>query len=188
MSDTPPQDYEADLSIDINALEVEWMNQPKLFMHYSKLLADARDSLARAAEKEDVMRAELASDIRKRPTAYEVEKITEAVVNEIVTRSLKNEFGAPSSDKDALELIKFYRAAHNTALEQKADTDFLTAAVRAFDQRKDALESLVRLHGQNYFAGPSVPHEVGREFISKVEERKNIDVKQKIAAATRRKN
>lgn len=180
--------YEADLHIDIDALEVEWMNQPALFMRYSKQLAEARDIFAQDSEKEDVLRAELASDIRKRPTVYEMEKVTEGSLNETVTRCLAvNDFGMPTRDKEAIDIIKRFRAAHTMALDGKNNVDLLEAAVRAFNQRKDALENLVRLHAQNYFAGPSVPHEVGREFIAKVEDRKNAVVREKIAKSLRRK-
>jgi hypothetical protein len=38
-----------------------------------------------------------------------------------------------------------------------------SGVVKSFEHRKSALENLVRLHGQSYFAGPSVPHNLSEE-------------------------
>ena len=37
--------------------------------------------------------------------------------------------------------------------------------------RKDALENLVRLHGQSYFAGPTAPHDA--KFIQEARKKKD---------------
>ena len=49
------------------------------------------------------------------------------------------------------------------------ELEVMGAAVRALDQKKSALENLVRLQGQNYFAGPSVPRTIGAEWVKEVE-------------------
>jgi len=41
-------------------------------------------------------------------------------------------------------------------------------------QRKDALENLVRLHGQQYFAGPKMPRDVQWERQQKIERSNDI--------------
>ena len=53
-----------------------------------------------------------------------------------------------------------YKKANEEFLNAKYEVDVAQAAVVAMSQRKDALENLVRLHGQQYFAGPKVPHDI----------------------------
>ena len=50
-----------------------------------------------------------------------------------------------------------YQMANQEYIERKYEHDIATGVVRAFDHRKAALENLVRLHANQYFAGPSVP-------------------------------
>ena len=45
-------------------------------------------------------------------------------------------------------------------------------AVYAFEQRKTSLENLVRLHGQQYFAGPKMPRDLRKEVDRRAQQRK----------------
>ena len=56
--------YEEDLIIDPEQLDVEWMNQPRLYMMYAARLADVDSDKARAKEKLDVIKAEVDAEIR----------------------------------------------------------------------------------------------------------------------------
>jgi hypothetical protein len=162
-------DYEKDLVIDLLALHTEWNNQPRVFMRYSRALADKRDELVRAEQRADVERAEADKRARQRHVADE-KKPTEAVINsEILTDT---------------ECKKFTEIV----FVLKHETDILQAAVRAFDQRKDALENLVRLHGQQYFAGPAVPYEVGRQFVEAAGEAERGESREKAVERTRRRS
>jgi hypothetical protein len=144
--------YEDDLKINMLSLHTEWNEQPRLFMKYSMLLADKRDELSRAEQSADVERAEADKRARARHAGDE-KKPTEGVINsEVLTDS-------------------GYKQKADKLLNVKHEVDILQAAVRAFDQRKDALENLVRLHGQQYFAGPQVPYEIGKEFVQQAEAR-----------------
>ena len=142
-------DYEKEIRIDETALDVEWLEQPRLFMKYAQHLAEMRKRLDAAKEQLDLVRAELDKDIRMNPDKYEISKITETVVsNTIITQ--------PE-----------YREANKEMIDAKFEVDIAMAAVRAFDQRKDALENLVKLHGQQYFAGPKVPRDIHQEWEAK---------------------
>ena len=46
--------------------------------------------------------------------------------------------------------MKFY-------VKTKHELDIARAASIALDHKKRALQNLVQLHGQNYFAGPKIP-------------------------------
>jgi hypothetical protein len=113
--------------------------------------AAARDTADRAKERLEVYDAGLGLKIRANPAQFGLEKITESSVQAVI---LLDKEHARLSD----EL--------NTARYQ---LEVIAAAVRALDQKKSALENLVRLQGQNYFAGPSVPREIGKEWVKEVE-------------------
>ena len=56
-----------------------------------------------------------------------------------------------------------YEAANRLYIDAKYEYDIAIGVVRAFDHRKAALENLVRLHSQSYFAGPAVPRNIAEE-------------------------
>ena len=45
----------------------------------------------------------------------------------------------------------------------------------AIDQKKSALENLVKLHGQMYFAGPSIPRDLDKEWEKREKEKRVSD-------------
>ena len=136
--------YEEDIRIDESALDVEWLNQPGLFMKYSRHLAETRKILDETKQKLDVTRAEVDKAIRKNPEACGIIKVTEgSIQSAIITNS-------------------DYTEAYQEYLNSKYETDMAQGAVNAFNQRKDALENLVRLNGQQYFAGPRVPRDLAQ--------------------------
>lgn len=139
-------DYERDLYIDESALDVEWLDQPMLMMRYSKELSKAEREVARLKEKQAVVKAEFDRDIRLVPESFDVKgKITEAVVSNTIL------------------FQKEYKEVTTELIEAQYELSMLKGAVNAIHQRKDALQDLVRLHGQRYFAGPSVPRDITHE-------------------------
>ena len=141
--------YERDISIDQDALDVEWLDQPKLMFRYAQHAADMQRDYDQAKEQLDVVRAELDKKVREAPENYDIAKLTETVVsNTIITQ-------------------KEYKQASTNVVNAKHDLDMARAAVKAMDGKKDALENLVRLHGQQYFAGPSVPRDLNKEWEAK---------------------
>lgn len=144
--------YERDMHIDETALDWEWLEQPKLMMRYSERLADAALEVSRAKEALDVEAAQLDKLIRNNPDEFGIDKITETVIRNTIIQQ------------------ESYTAATSTYNEAVYDEMMLKSAVRAIDYRRSALENLVRLHGQQYFAGPSVPRDLGAEVIKKREQ------------------
>lgn len=137
--------YEQDIRIDETALDVEWLEQPSLMMKYARVAIEARKKLDQAKEALDVAKAELDKNIRSNPERFGLEKITEgAITSAILTH-------------------KDYAKANQEMIEAKYQTDMANAAVRAVEARKDALENLVRLFGQSYFAGPKMPRDLTHE-------------------------
>lgn len=170
-------DYELDIVIDEQALDVEWLDQPRRMGEYCRLTADARKTMDLAAENLAFVKATVERAIRLDPDRYGVKPgvrgITEASI-------------------DAAVLIHDeYQIASRSLIDARYNHDVSVGAVRAFDQRKSALENLVRLHGQNYFAGPSVPHDLPAERARRDQETRrqaNARVRLGSAASLRRRS
>lgn len=138
-----------DIRIDESAIDIEILQQSELMLEYLHIEADARNDLDRAEDELDVISVELDRDIRRNPEKYEVEKITEPVVSATI------------------KLQKKYSKAHDKALNCKHEYNSAKSAVRAIEVKKTMLENLVKLHGQSYFAGPSVPRDLQAENAKK---------------------
>lgn len=161
-------EYEKDLFIDESALDVEWLGQPMLMVKYSRELASAEREVARLKEKISVEQAKLDKEIRTNPEKYGLYdiKITEAVVtNAIVTN-------------------KEFRKLKDELIDANYEVGMLKGAVDAVKQRKDALQDLVKLHGQQYFAGPTMPRNLSFEVEQKMKKEKS---NQAITITRRRK-
>ena len=165
-------DFEKDVRIDADSLEVEWTRQPELTHKYGLELARARAEADRTKEALALIEAETKAAIRANPAKFGIEKVTEGAINEAVTIS------------------DGYRAATADHLKAKADQDIIQAGLNAIYAKKDALENLVRLLGQNYFAAPTVPHNITEEVRKRMEAAKSdtatVRVKEALKSTRRR--
>ena len=151
--------YEQDIRIDQSALDVEWLDQPSLVFRYGKLTADWEKRMDSVKRKLDVTRAELDARIRRNPENFQLEKVTEIAIN------------------NAILVHPDYEVVYHEYLEVKYELDMCRTVVRALQDKKSALENLVKLHGQNYFAGPSVPRDLSREWENRERQKQaNISV------------
>jgi len=141
--------FDADIGIDEDALDLEWLEQPEKMLRYGQYCASCRLQMDYAKEKVDVTWAELDNQIREDPVAFGLGKITEAVVSNTILRQPE------------------YQKAMKAFLDAKHEYEMALAAVRAMDQRKSALERLVQLHGQEYFAGPKAPRNLTEERMAR---------------------
>ncbi len=146
--------YEDDIGIDQSGLDVEWLGQPGLMLKYGRSAAHAGRAADLAKERVEIVIAELDKDIRNKPGDYGVSKITESVVD------------------NTIKMQPAYLSANGEYIEAKYEFELSKYAVRAFDARKLALENLVRLHGQQYFAGPQVPRDINKEWERKAKQQK----------------
>lgn len=155
-------DYEKDTSIDSTALDVEWLNQPDLMRKYSIHAADMKKLTDEAKERLDVGKARIEMDIRKHPEFYELAKATEAAIQSTIL------------------LHPEYQALSKEYQEARYEHEVALAAVRAIDQKKTALENLVRLLNVAYFAGPQTPRDLQKESLEH-KKRKSANAKVKIS-------
>jgi len=149
--------YEKDITIDETGLDIECLNQAALFMKYSINSAEAAQARDLAKDGLDLVRAQIDKEIRFTPERFFITKITETVVSNCIIEQ-------PD-----------YEKANKAYLQARYEADVAQGAVRAFDQKKSMLEALIKLHGQNYFAGPSIPRNLEEEK-AKRQERVNVKV------------
>ena len=134
--------YEQDMYIDENMLDVELLGQASLMSKYSRMLAEAIRDRDIAKESVELMKAEINLDIRKDPLKYKLEKVTD------------------NSVAAAILMEQDFQDAQNEYNEANYQYNVMLGVVKATEHRKSALENLVKLNGQNYFAGPALPHDM----------------------------
>lgn len=132
------------LTIDKERLDSACLEQPHLVYEYSTKLAHVRAELDEAKAELDITEAEVAKDIRDNPRKYGFEKEARLTVD---------------ATKNATRETREYQIATKRVNKLKHTVDMLFAAVTALDHRKKMLESLVHLHGQQYFASPRLSTE-----------------------------
>jgi hypothetical protein len=159
-------EYEKDLFIDESSLDVEWLNQPLMMFRYTRERAKAEKEVSRLKRKLKVTAATLDKDIRTNPSDY---KITVKLTEEVV--------------KNAVLCDEEYQEIELELIEANYELSMIEGAVESIKQRKDALQDLVRLHGQQYFAGPSVPRDISHE----VKQRHLKQTSNSVVKITRRK-
>ena len=153
--------YLVDIEIDPTALDVEWIEQPTLAFRYAKLSVEMKQIMDLAKEELDLVKAGLDQAIRSDPLGFGVAKITEsAVTNAILTQDE-------------------YKEANKRYIEARYDFNVANAAVEAINQKTNALENLVKLNGQAYFASPSVPRDISEEWEEKQRAKKMNEKKSK---------
>lgn len=144
---------ESIVDIDQERLDEEWIRQPKLALHWGEELAKARHKVSELKAALDVTTAELDKEIRAAPEEHELGKVTETTVANTVLLQ-------PEHQKALRDLNK-----------AKYELDMVQAVVNALGDKKYALQDLVQLWNQSYFATPKAPNEETRERISTTEKK-----------------
>lgn len=146
-------EFEQDKKINPGQLDVEAVQQADLFYKWAEKSVEAKTDLNKANLQLDLLEAELQLKCRDKPEEFGLSKITEKGVDTAVKRH-----GA-------------YIDARKECIEAQRISSLLDKAVMAMEQKKRMIEVLVTLHGQQYFAGPSVPRDLVSEF---QEHQKNV--------------
>lgn len=147
--------YLEDIRIDETALDIEWLRQPELMYKYASLAVEARMNMDLEKEMLELVRAKLDKEIRENPEKFGISKLTETVVQNIII--LQDE----------------YREQNKKYLDAKYNYEILKVVVDSLNQKRDALENLVRLFGLQYFSGPSEPRNL-------FQEKQNFEINRKV--------
>lgn len=161
--------YEQDMQIDPSALDIEWLGQPSLTMKYAQNAAQTKREEACAKERLDIVRAQLDNEIRSNPESFGLAKATEASI------------------QSAILLQKEYQEASKEYIDAKYESDLARYAASAISDRKEALENLVRLHGMQYFAGPTIPRDLNKEWETKIKQQ-DVDSRVRLTRRVRRED
>ena len=129
---------EEDLAINKFRLDREWLNQPQLYIKYAMASAHFSKMAALAADEVKVLEANLEADAAEDPGACLGQGV-KATIERCKNYALQH----PQRVK-----------ARNKAVHAKYQADMALNAVFACNQRKDALEQLVRLQGMELNSSP----------------------------------
>lgn len=140
------EDYKKDLMIEPDALDIEWIEQPRLYMKWAEISAKAEDRVKLTKEALEVTDAKIDNEIRSSG-----DKVTEV--------QIKAKISLDERHQKALQ-------DYNDALYK---SNLYSSAVRAMDHRKVALENMVRLMIGQYFAGPKDPRDLKKEYTKAME-------------------
>jgi hypothetical protein len=156
--------YEEDMNIEDDALDLAYLDQSRLAMKYGRHLADCRKRKTICEENVKLIRSELINKANRKPMKY-----------------LK----IPKST--AVSLEAFYRTdqRHIDAKEDLFDAEYeLELAQIAFNEisrtKKTSIEGLTKLLGMQYFAAPSLPRDLQLERRNRETTRKAANKKVKI--------
>ena len=163
--------------IDPNQLDEQWLMQPSRYRQYATQVARARDEVGNAEIGVDVCKTELKeveAEIRLDVTAnFEQHGYKKVPTLDTITAILL------TNDK-VKEAQGKLTSAKRTLNEAWTSVNLSQAIVSALDQKKIALQELVRLHSQSYFSTPWIPStEEGRAFVDEVKKRKARVTKRK---------
>lgn len=133
------EEFEQDIEVDPLQLDVQAALQGENFFKWAERSAKARKKVNDLELDLKIIKSELSDKLRRNPSKYGMDKATEVGI------------------QNAIRLIPRYREANEALIAAKLESELLDVAVKAMEQKKRMIEVLITLHGQSYFAGPSVP-------------------------------
>ena len=141
-------DYDKDMQIDESALDVEWLGQAALAIKYARHLVACADKVRHLEEQKKTKRSEIIVLVNSDPDTHCGKSKPNAADIEAAYRT----------DAGYIQIIEQLLAAQGEL--QFAE---LARSEIAFTRRQ-TLENMVKLHAQQYFAGPSVPRDLSKEW------------------------
>ena len=159
-------DYNNDVSIDENSLDLEWLEQPELMMRYIRHAAEEERKRDSKKEELDFRIAELDKQVRNNPGEFDLAKATDSSVDQAIKRD------------------EVYQKLSKGLVEAKYEARVARGAVQAIQDKKEALQELDRLHQLGWFPGPKSPRSISEIRKKKADEKQS---NQTVAKNTKRK-
>lgn len=134
-------EFNLDLEIDPDNLDVELLRQPMLFSKYARMEAGAKKAMAEAHEDLKITRSQLIKEVAS-----------------------NKDYG------NAQKVEAYYRdhpdhiAAKEKLIQAEYEANILSNTVFSLHQRKTVLENLVRLALAEWFARPGMGRELAEEL------------------------
>ena len=137
--------FEKDIAIDKHSLDIEWEKQPALFEKYARASVEATAERDRKKLDRDTTIAELRLKIL----------------------NFYNEQGSKKPTENAIDAEIIISEEHKQVSENliaaNEKVGLTDAAKWAMQQKRDALENMVKLHLAGYFSDPKIPQEAKDE-------------------------
>lgn len=141
-------DYTEAMRIDETSLDVEWLRQTELAIEFGQKYLNAQKVYDLEKEEMQLYTESLKLEISKNPHKFFIQG-TKPTVQMIDA--------ACTSDKKCQEMNeKLSKLRHEMEMAKLIFNQIANT-------KKAALENLVKLHGQMYFAGPSVPRDLSEQ-------------------------
>jgi len=150
--------FEDDIKIDVDQLEVELLSLPELYAKYALKTADAKVRADKLKSKLDLKYAELYTLIKTSPQSYGLDKVTENAVTTTIQQQ-----------PDYQKIMAEY-------LQVKEDLETYRVALSSIEQKKAAVENLIKLVSIEYFS-PSGLIDI-QQIQQKYEEKRRKIIKQ----------
>jgi len=166
--------YEKDVQIDQNTLDVEWCKQPILFAVYSEQAAKAKAALDKAKDVYDQVYAETNFAIRKTPVSY-----WERIMGDEKPPKIVEAFYTSMLDIVRMREGEELNKARIVYAEAKYNYDIVSSATKTLDQKKTALEYLVKLLQLNYFSTPVAEDADDKEWGEAAEEKQSANLRKR---------
>jgi len=141
------EELEHDRKIDPNALDVEAATQADRFFKWAERAIEAEHDLEEWEFKLKVAAAELELTCREDPESFGLKSATEAAIKAVVIKHPE------------------YVGIYQKVMLKRRKTMKLKKAEQSMEIKKRMIEALITLHGQEYFAGPSVPRNLGEAYM-----------------------
>lgn len=133
------EELDDDKSIEPHQLDVECVRQADTFFKWAERLTHANAEVDRLEYDIDLLEAKLQLECRQYPDRFGLSNVTDTAI------------------KSAVKAHKKMEPRIRHLMRAKVLASLLSKAVSAMEQKKRMIEVLITLHGQEYFAGPSVP-------------------------------
>lgn len=135
-------DFETDLELDPMSLDVEWIDQSKLYMQYAEACAHAVKMEQKKHERVKTIRSELILEANEGGEKLIGIKPTVSTIEAWYRIQPK------------------YKEAKKEWHEAEYSANLFKSALTALTNKKVALENLVRLWLGEYFSGPKTPRDI----------------------------
>lgn len=163
-------DFENDLKIDKYALDEEWEKQAALFMSYCEAYAEAVYDRDRIKEQLEIERAKVGQEIQDDPESFGLAKVTIDALNKTINKDQR--------------IIDKQQELH----EANKNVNLLSGGKEAMNHKKKAIEMLVELLIQGYFAEPKVKKEAKEQSSKKKSEEIRESLEDNKRLKNRRRN
>lgn len=156
------KDYLNLFDIDITRLEDEWISFPKTYYIHAKRLSDARAIVQEAEAQLEIAKTTrkeiegtLKLKIQQKPEKY-------GITGKTTVQGIE---AAMQTQKKYQKYQQLYMLAQDGLNNAWHEVNERQAILNSLDVKKKALENLVKLHGQSYFATPKASTEDGKAYI-----------------------